>query len=261
LGFDPAPGRPELVGALASRLAEVSEALRDVQRPLKPLRTSPDGWTGSAADAFAARVADLPTRLDGLRRALAAAEGTLLGWQAALRQLRDRAERVEARARAARHEVDAATELAEAARAHPDLWLDGQHFATDEALAEAQPTALGPLTLRFLEKTYVSVLTRQDNGNYKYDSVERERVVRTEPVQIGIDGVDAEHGSHERANRLLERLRRKAARRLGEQDQDLSRRRDRLCQRCQRRASPNSEAASTTSNATQPYSHAVAGKK
>jgi chromosome segregation ATPase len=138
LGFDPAPGRPELVGARASRLAEVSESLRDVQRPLEPLRTSPDGWTGSAADAFAARVADLPTRLDGLRRALATAEGTLLGWQAALRQLRDRAERVEARARAARHEVDAATELAEAARAHPDLWLDGQHFATDEALAEAQ---------------------------------------------------------------------------------------------------------------------------
>jgi chromosome segregation ATPase len=138
LGFDPAPGRPELVGALASRLAEVSEALREVQRPLEHLRTSPDGWTGSAADVFAARVADLPTRLDGLRRALAAAEGTLLGWQAALRQLRDRAERVEARARAARHEVDAATELAQAARAHPDLWLDGQHFATDEALAEAQ---------------------------------------------------------------------------------------------------------------------------
>lgn len=138
LGFDPVPGRPELVGALASRLAEVFEALREVKVLVEPLRTSPDGWTGSAADAFAALVAGQPTRLDGLRRALVAAEGTLLSWQVALEQLRDRAERVEARALAARHELDAASELAAAARAHPDLGLDGQHFATDEALAEAQ---------------------------------------------------------------------------------------------------------------------------
>jgi hypothetical protein len=138
LGFDPAPGRPELAGALAGRLAAVAEAVREVRRLLEPLRAAPDGWTGIAAEAFAARVADLPTRLDGLRRSLVAAEGTLLGWQAALRQLRDRAERVEARARSARRELDAATELAEAARAHPDLGLDGQRFATDEALAEAQ---------------------------------------------------------------------------------------------------------------------------
>ncbi len=54
----------------------------------------------------------------------------------------------------------------------------------------AQPMALGPLTLRVIEKTYVSVLTRQDNGNYKYDSVERERIARTESVQIGADGLE-----------------------------------------------------------------------
>ncbi|HWN35528.1 MAG TPA: hypothetical protein VNP03_22445 [Pseudonocardia sp.] len=138
LGFDPVPGKPDLVGALAGRLAAVTEALREVQRLLEPLRAVPDGWSGVAADAFAARCADLPSRLDGLRRSLVAAEGTLLGWQAAMRQLRDRAERVEVRARLARHELDAATEVAEAARAHPDLGLDGQRFATDEALAEAQ---------------------------------------------------------------------------------------------------------------------------
>jgi chromosome segregation ATPase len=138
LGFDPAPCRPELVAELAGRLAAVSEAVGEVRRLLEPLRAVPAGWTGVAADAFALRVADLPTRLDGLRRSLVAAEGTLLGWQAALRQLHARAERVEERARLARHELDAATELAEVARAHPDLALDGQHFTTDEALSEAQ---------------------------------------------------------------------------------------------------------------------------
>jgi hypothetical protein len=54
LGFDPVPGTPELVEALAGRLAAVSEALREVRGLVEPLRADPDGWTGRAADAFAA---------------------------------------------------------------------------------------------------------------------------------------------------------------------------------------------------------------
>ena len=53
----------------------------------------------------------------------------------------------------------------------------------------AQPLALGPLTMRVVEKTYVSVLTRQENGNFKYDSVERERIARTDTMELSADGL------------------------------------------------------------------------
>ena len=55
---------------------------------------------------------------------------------------------------------------------------------------DAQPLAIDQLTARIVEKTYVSVLTRQENGNYKYDSVERERTASTGPVQLGADGLE-----------------------------------------------------------------------
>ncbi|HWN32389.1 MAG TPA: hypothetical protein VNP03_06575 [Pseudonocardia sp.] len=138
LWFDPAPGAPESLGTLADGLAALPSALRNARDVLAPLRGTPESWSGAAADAFAGRVAELPERLDGLRRSLVAAAGTLRCWQVALAQLRARARLVEADAHVARRRWDAALVVAEAARTHTDLALDGQRFDTDEELADAQ---------------------------------------------------------------------------------------------------------------------------
>ena len=102
LWFDPAPGAPESLGTLADGLAALPSALRNARDVLAPLRGTPESWSGAAADAFASRVAELPERLDGLRRSLVAAAGTLRCWQVALAQLRARARLVEADAQVAR---------------------------------------------------------------------------------------------------------------------------------------------------------------
>jgi uncharacterized protein YfaS (alpha-2-macroglobulin family) len=52
----------------------------------------------------------------------------------------------------------------------------------------AQRTAVGDLTLARLETRFVSVLMRQPNGTYKYESRRKETVVEETPLSIGADG-------------------------------------------------------------------------
>ena len=52
-----------------------------------------------------------------------------------------------------------------------------------------QKIAVENLECRLLEHSFVSVLTKQENGNYAYESVERENVIRTETVSIPADGL------------------------------------------------------------------------
>jgi uncharacterized repeat protein (TIGR01451 family) len=49
--------------------------------------------------------------------------------------------------------------------------------------------AVDNLECRLTERVYVSVLSKQDNGNYAYESVQRDHVVRTEPLSIGDQGM------------------------------------------------------------------------
>lgn len=49
--------------------------------------------------------------------------------------------------------------------------------------------AIENLECRLIEHTYVSVLSKNEEGNYVYESVMRENVVRTETVSIGADGL------------------------------------------------------------------------
>jgi uncharacterized protein YukE len=145
LGFDPVPGgRADRVGELAARLDALCAAPRGPVR----LDAPGHGWTGQAAEAFTDAVAGLPARVDAVYRAVAAASAALDGWRVALEDLGGRARGVERDAREARRRWHLADSAARAARAHPDLQLDGQHFDTDEALADAQrrlDTALGDL--------------------------------------------------------------------------------------------------------------------
>ena len=54
--------------------------------------------------------------------------------------------------------------------------------------AQAKKTAVEKLTLQQVERKYVSVLTRQDNGTYKYESRKKEVVLGEQPVAIGAGG-------------------------------------------------------------------------
>jgi len=49
--------------------------------------------------------------------------------------------------------------------------------------------AVSDLECRLIERTYISVLTKQDNGNYEYQSVLREQPIRSTPVSIPADGL------------------------------------------------------------------------
>lgn len=145
LGFDPVPGgRADRVGELAARLDALCAARRGPVR----LDAPGHGWTGQAAEAFTDAVADLPARVDAVYHAVAAASAALDGWRVALDDLGGRARWIERDAREARRRWHLAVSAARAARAHADLELDGQHFGTDEALADAQrrlDRALGDL--------------------------------------------------------------------------------------------------------------------
>jgi uncharacterized protein YfaS (alpha-2-macroglobulin family) len=49
--------------------------------------------------------------------------------------------------------------------------------------------ALGELECRLIEQRYVSVLAKRDNGNWAYESVLKENLIRTETLQIAADGL------------------------------------------------------------------------
>ncbi|HSI13818.1 MAG TPA: MG2 domain-containing protein [Chthoniobacter sp.] len=49
--------------------------------------------------------------------------------------------------------------------------------------------AVGDLEARLIERVYVSVLSKAENGNYVYESVLRENVIRSEAVSISADGL------------------------------------------------------------------------
>ena len=46
------------------------------------------------------------------------------------------------------------------------------------------------LECRLIERTYISVLTKEENGNYAYESVLKEKVIRTEAVTIPAEGLN-----------------------------------------------------------------------
>ena len=59
-------------------------------------------------------------------------------------------------------------------------------IAIDPALNRV---AVDAFEARLIERSHVSILTKQDNGNYAYQSTLRERIVRTESVSIAATGL------------------------------------------------------------------------
>ncbi|MFI6029922.1 hypothetical protein [Amycolatopsis magusensis] len=113
LGFDPAPGSPDAVMAAAERCARAAARLPG-------LPSGPAGWTGTAAEGFGRRLAEVPGEVTAAGKALHAAATILDEWAGTLLANRRRAEQLDHRALrlkrsllTASDEVDSATVTAQ----------------------------------------------------------------------------------------------------------------------------------------------------
>ncbi|KOV85254.1 hypothetical protein [Nocardia sp. NRRL S-836] len=95
LGFDPVPGDPGAVAAAAERCRHRVE----VPAP-------PAGWTGAAAEAFTARLAEVRDELETAQRTVSAAADTLDDWAGTVLANQRRAEELDRRARELRRAID-----------------------------------------------------------------------------------------------------------------------------------------------------------
>ncbi|WP_405487106.1 hypothetical protein [Streptomyces sp. NBC_00096] len=102
LGFDPAPGNPAAVRALAKKLGSSAESLAETARVIDALVSHSSAWQGEAATAFRASLSrELPRHLHAAHTSLAEAARRLAGWHDTLVSHRELASRYEARAAAA----------------------------------------------------------------------------------------------------------------------------------------------------------------
>ncbi|ANY06628.1 hypothetical protein [Pseudonocardia sp. HH130630-07] len=137
LGFDPAPGDPAFVRALTEQLGVAAGALQETRAAYEKLRTPGSTWTGTAAEAFSSRSAELPAYTDTSRTALDRARTALDGWSATLTEHQKAAQELEAEARRIREQLAAAEQAYERARTHPDFALASRTYTDQAALDDA----------------------------------------------------------------------------------------------------------------------------
>ncbi len=145
LGFDPAPGRPESVDALVSKLTSTAGALESAHNTLVSVSRSGSAWEGDAAQGFAKKVGELPKTMADSVDALKAASAQLTSWSRQLVGYQQTARTYEAEAEEAKRRLqdaetrkhDATARYNEAADA-PAFQLFGQRFSDDQQLAEAE---------------------------------------------------------------------------------------------------------------------------
>lgn len=102
LGFDPAPGNPVAVQALAKKLHSSASSLAETCRVIDSLVSHSAAWQGEAASAFRASLSqELPRNLRAAHTSLAEAARRLTGWHDTLVSHRTLAARYASRAAAA----------------------------------------------------------------------------------------------------------------------------------------------------------------
>ncbi|MFJ7270058.1 hypothetical protein ACIQV3_26075 [Streptomyces sp. NPDC099050] len=107
LGFNPAPGNPDAVRALAKKLRSSADSLAETSRVVDALVSHSSSWQGEAATAFRATLSrDLPRHLHAAHTSLAEAARRLSGWHDTLAAHRTLAERYASRAASATTDED-----------------------------------------------------------------------------------------------------------------------------------------------------------
>ncbi|MFE2527759.1 hypothetical protein ACFXEL_26345 [Streptomyces sp. NPDC059382] len=140
LGFDPAPGHPASVLALARKLATSANSLGEAGRVVGALVSHSASWQGEAATAFRASLSsELPRYLDAAHTSLTDAARQLDSWHETL---------VAHRALAARYESQAAAATTDEARADARRLaheLASDHTASARAIAKTLNSAAAKL--------------------------------------------------------------------------------------------------------------------
>lgn len=131
LGFDPAPGSPAAIATLAQDINGTYSNLKAADDILTGIINRTGGWTGIAADAFTAKVKELPKLLDTATASFHRAAGALQDWQDRLATMKQQANAYEDQATLARDRI-------RTAESNPDLRLAGQQFPSQEEADQAQ---------------------------------------------------------------------------------------------------------------------------
>ncbi|MCX4782792.1 putative T7SS-secreted protein [Streptomyces sp. NBC_01264] len=148
LGFDPAPGNPDAVRALAKKLRASADCLGETSRVVDALVSHSSSWQGEAATAFRASLSrELPRHLHAAHTSLAEAAKRLSGWHDTLASHRILADRYASRAAAATTEeglTDVRRQAHELASEHSAAARRVAHAlaATAERLAPKEPGML-----------------------------------------------------------------------------------------------------------------------
>lgn len=106
LGFDPAPGEPGAVESAARSVDGAGRTFGEASATVSRLSSS--GWTGEAAEAFRAQLADLPRDLDLAARSHQTAARTLADYGTGLDARQRRADELESRAAELKRQQQAA---------------------------------------------------------------------------------------------------------------------------------------------------------
>ncbi|RCW45158.1 hypothetical protein DFQ14_103122 [Halopolyspora algeriensis] len=135
LGFNPARGNPQTVGALARQMTDTGNWLAESYEVLDSVRKQQDVWTGEASKAFAEKLGELPGLLDDAHQSLTAAGKALGGWQDTLTEHQRKAVDLENRAREAIAAAERADAAAQQARQKADTSI--AYDADDPEAAQA----------------------------------------------------------------------------------------------------------------------------
>lgn len=107
LGFDPLPGDPRVARELADDARIFGERMTNQAAELRRM-ANPEGWTGEAAEAFTAGLAELPDDLEIAGQAFTGMAGALEQFHDRFLAAKERARALEGEARTARAELSQA---------------------------------------------------------------------------------------------------------------------------------------------------------
>lgn len=162
-GGNPAPGDPEAVRGMATRLGDLADSVAMQNRLLQAVASDSESiWVGPAASAFRPHVAKLPGQLDKLTGSYRDAADALDGYWPRLQS----AQQLAVEALLKYHAAEAQLSAARAASAQADSDAGAaasayNHAANQAATAPPDPSGATAVNLSVLQSAYQAATARQ----------------------------------------------------------------------------------------------------
>ncbi|BAJ30382.1 MULTISPECIES: putative T7SS-secreted protein [Kitasatospora] len=157
LGFNPAPGNPDNVDGLVTKLNKAATAMDSAHRTLVAVGRGGSLWEGDASKAFAGKVGELPGYLEDSVDAMRQASSALTNWRTQLASYQDSARRYEQEAENAKTRLDSAKK--------------NRERASDRYDKAADNPAFGLIGMKFDDQaTFAQAQNRIDTANAEYQA-------------------------------------------------------------------------------------------